>query len=79
MDDLVGVDEVESLKHLLHHLLDLLQSELDIEVGKESGEIVLAEVKDQVEGGLVSVVGSADLDQVHNVVVVQQLENPYLP
>ena len=79
VDDLVGVDEVESLEHLLHHLLDLLQGELDIEVGQESGQIVLTEVKDQVEGGLVPVVCSADLDQVHNVVVVQQLENPYLP
>ena len=79
MDDLVGVDEVEALKHLLHHLLDLLQGELDIEVGEEPGQVMFTEVKDQVESGLVPVVCSADLDQIHNVVVVQQLENSYLP
>lgn len=79
MDDLVGVDEVKSLKHLLHHFLDLLQGELDIEVGQESSQVVFAEVKDQVESGFVPVVCSADLDQIDNVVVVQQLENSYLP
>ena len=79
MDDLVGVDEVEALKHLLHHLLDLLQGELDIEIAEEASQVVLAEVEHKVEGGLVSIVCSADLDQIHNVVVVQQLKNPYLP
>ena len=79
MDDLVGVDEVEALKHLLHHLLDLLQGELYIEVREESGQVMFTEVKDQVESGLVPVVCSADLNQIHNVVVVQQLKNSYLP
>ena len=79
VDDFVGVDEVKSLKHLLHHFLDLLQGELNIEVGQESSQVVFAEVKDQVESGFVPVVCSADLDQIDNVVVVQQLENSYLP
>ena len=40
---------------------------------------MLAEVEDEVEGGLVPVVRAADLDQVHDVVVVEQLEDADLP
>ena len=53
------------------------------EVGEEPGEVVLAEVKDEVEEGAVAVEvrgpAPADLDQVHDVLVVQQLQDAHLP
>ena len=64
---------------LLHHLLDLLQGEFDIEVAEEAGQVVLGEVEHEVEGGLVAAVRPADLDQVDDVVVVEELEDADLP
>ena len=79
MQDLVVVDVVEALEDLLHHLLDLGQSELHANVAEQAGQVVLAEVKDQVEGGFVPVVGPADLNQVDYVFVVELLKNANLP
>ena len=70
VDDFVGVDEEETLAHLLHHLLDLSKTELDVDVAQETSEVMLAEVKHQVESCLVAAVLATDLDQVHNVVMV---------
>ena len=53
VDDLVVVDVKESFDHLLHHLLDLSQGKLDINVGQESGKIVLGKIEYQVERGFV--------------------------
>ena len=78
MEDLVVMDVVEALKDLLHHLLDLRQRELDIDIAQQASKVVLAEVKDQVEGCFVSVVGPADLDQIDNVFVVELLKNANL-
>ena len=82
VDDLVGVDVVEAVEHLLHDALDLAEGELDLAVGEEAGEVVLAEVEDEVEGGAVLVQlggpAPADLDQVHDVLVVQQLQDLHL-
>ena len=79
VDDLVGVDEVETFEHLLHHLLDLLERELDVEVAEQACQVVLTEVEDQVESCFVPIVCSTDLDEIDNVVMVQQLENADLP
>ena len=79
MEDLVVVDVVESLEDLLHHLLDLGQGELHTNVAQQAGQIVLAEVKDQVEGSFVPVVGPADLNQIDYVFVVELLKNANLP
>jgi len=78
VDDLVGVDEVETFEHLLHHLLDLLERELDVEVAEQACQVVLTEVEDQVESCFVPIVCSTDLDEIDNVVMVQQLENANL-
>ena len=78
MDDFVCVDEEEALAHLLHHLLDLTETELDIDVAQQPRQVVLAEVEDQVEGCFVPVVGPADLDQIDNVFVVELLKNANL-
>ena len=40
---------------------------------------MLAKVKDQVEGCFVPVVGSADLNQIDDVFVVELLKNTNLP
>ena len=40
---------------------------------------MLAKVKNQVEGCFVPVVGSADLNQIDNVFVVELLKNANLP
>lgn len=79
MKDLVVVDVVEALEDLLHHLLDLRQGELHTNIAEQAGQIVLAEVKDQVEGCFVSVVGPADLNQIDYVFVVELLKNANLP
>ena len=78
VDDLVGVDVEESLAHLLHHLLYLARAELDVDVAEKAGQVVFTEIKDQVERCLVTTVLTADLQQVHDVLVVQQLEDPHL-
>jgi len=79
MEDLVVVDVVEALKDLLHHLLNLGQGELHTDIAEQARQVVLAEVKDQVEGGFVSVVGPADLNQVDYVFVVELLKNTNFP
>ena len=70
---------VQSVEHLLHDLLDLAEAELDVDVGEEPGEVVLGKVEDEVERGLVLVglgrARPADLDQVDNVLVAQELQD----
>ena len=73
------MDVVEALKDLLHHLLNLGQSELDTDIAEQAGQIMLAKVKDQVEGCFVPVVGSADLNQIDDVFVVELLKDTNLP
>ena len=76
---LVAVDVVEAVEQLLHDLLDLAEAELDVGVGEQAGQVVLAKVEHQVERRLELVqlrrLGAADLDQVHHVLVVQQLQD----
>ena len=79
MKDLVDVDVVETLEDLLHHFLDLGQGELHINIAQQAGQIMLTEVKNQVEGCFVPVVGPADLNQIDNVFVVELLKNANLP
>ena len=73
------MDVVEALKDLLHHLLNLGQSELDTDIAEQAGQIMFAKVKDQVKGCFVPVVGSADLNQIDDVFVVELLKNANLP
>ena len=71
------VNEVETIEQLLHHLLYLAEAEFDVNVGKESGKVVLAEIEDKVKGGFVTVVlassGPTDLDQVDDVLMSKKL------
>ena len=53
MKNLLAVNKVKTIEKLLHNLLDLSQAELDIHVGEEARQVVLAEVEHQVECGLV--------------------------
>ena len=79
VDDLVVVNEEEALTHLLHHLFDLTKAKLDIYVTEEPRQVVLTEVEHKIESCFVPTVLPADLDEVDNVLVVQQLQDPYLP
>lgn len=53
---LITMDIIQSVEQLLHHLLDLAQTKLDYHVGQQSGQVVLAKVKDQVECGSVAII-----------------------
>lgn len=55
VQDLIAVYEVKSVEQLLHDLLDLPQGELDVDVAQQARQVVLAEVKHQVERGLAPV------------------------
>ena len=79
VDDLVVVDEEEALAHLLHNLLDLAETELHVDVAEQTSQVVLAEVEHEIECGLVPAVLPADLDEVDDVLMVEQLEDPDLP
>ena len=76
VNDLVVVDEEEAFAHLLHHLLDLPEEELDVDVGEEPGQVVLTEVKHQVERGLVPAVLAADLDEIDVIEQLQRTRSP---
>lgn len=53
---LISVDVVESIKQHLHDLLDLCQRELYIGITQQTSEVMLTEVKHQVDAAFVSVV-----------------------
>lgn len=53
---LVSVDVVQAVEQHLHDLLDLRQGELDIRIAQETGQVVLTEVKHQVDAALVAIV-----------------------
>ena len=72
VDALIIVDEEEPLAHLLHHLLDLTQTGLHVDVAEQACQIMLAEVEHEIELGLVPAVLPADLDQVDDVLVVEE-------
>ena len=52
---LVSVDVVQSIEQHLHDLLDLCQGELNVGVAQQPGQVVLTEVKHQVDAAFVSV------------------------
>ena len=79
VDDLVVVDEEEALAHLLHNLLYLAETELHVDVAEQTSQVVLGEVEHEIECGLVPAVLPADLDEVDDVLMVEQLEDPDLP
>ena len=79
VDDLIVVDEEEALTHLLHNLLDLAETELHVDVAEQSSQVVLGKVEHEIECGLVPAVLPADLDEVDNVLMVEQLEDPDHP
>ena len=74
MDDFVGVDEEKTLAHLLHHLLYFSETELHVYVAQDPREVMLAEVKHQEESCLVAAILATDLEQVHNIFVILQLD-----
>jgi len=83
MKDLVAVNVVETVEQLLHDFLDLAEIELDVDVAQESGEIVIAEIENEIKGGFEAIVlgrlGAANLLQVDDVVVFEQLQDLDLP
>lgn len=50
------MDVVQAVEQHLHDLLDLRQGELDIRIAQETGQVVLTEVKHQVDAALVAIV-----------------------
>ena len=68
-----------TVEQLLHDLLLLAEAELDLWVAEQAGQVVLAELEDQVEVALVLVggagLGRADLEQADDVVVAQHLQD----
>lgn len=56
---LVSVDVVQSVEQHLHDLLDLCECKLYIGVAQQPGQVVLTEVKHQVDAAFVSVVLSS--------------------
>lgn len=60
---------------MLHHLLDLAQTELDIHVREQTGQIVLTKIKYKVESRSVSIVrsrlGAANFDEINDVLVFE--------
>lgn len=55
MPYLVSVDVVQSIEQHLHDLLDLCQGELHIGIAQQPGQVMLTEVKHQVDAAFVSV------------------------
>lgn len=55
MSYLISVDVVQSIEQHLHNFLDLSQGELHISVAEQTGQVMLTEVKHQVDAALVSV------------------------
>lgn len=49
------MDVVQPVQQHLHHLLDLGQRELHVGVAQQAGQVVLTEVKDQVDAAFVPV------------------------
>ena len=82
---------VKAVQQLLDDILDLGEFELDAGVVEQSGEVVFAELKHQVERGVVAsrrspaptpaaataaaVLGATDFDELHDVCVVEQLKD----
>ena len=64
---------------MLHDFFDLAQVKLDVDVAQKAGEIVVAEIKDEIKGAFEAVVlrgfGSANLLQVDDVLVFEQLQD----
>lgn len=53
---LVPVDVVKSVQQHLHDFLDLRERKLDMSVAEKAGQVVLAEVKHEVDTALAAVV-----------------------
>lgn len=51
------MDEVKAVEKLLHHLFDFSQRELHVGVAQQAGEIMFAEVEDEVKRASVTVIG----------------------
>lgn len=72
------MDKIQSIQKLLHDLFNFAQTEFDIGIGQQTGQIVLTEVKDQIKGGFEFVELSdfrpADFYQVDHIFVLEELE-----
>lgn len=55
MPHLVSVDVVQSIEQHLHDLLDFCQGELYISIAQQASQVMLTEVKHQVDAAFVSV------------------------
>lgn len=52
---LISVDVVQSIQQHLHNFLDLSEGEFHICIAEQTGQVMLTEVKHQVDAALVSV------------------------
>jgi hypothetical protein len=49
------VDEVQAVEQLVHDFLDFTQTELDVDVGQQARQVVLAELEHKEERAFVAV------------------------
>ena len=79
MQYFVAVNVIEAVEQLLHDFFNFPQIEFDVDVAQESGEIVVAEIEDEIEGAFGTIVlrgfRAADFLQVDDVLVLEQLQN----
>jgi hypothetical protein len=70
---------IQPVQKLLDDLLDFAEGELNVDIGQQPSQVVITEIEHQVEGAPVFVVvislRPADLEQVDNVFVLEQLED----
>lgn len=68
---------IQPIQQLLHHLLNLAQAELYVDIRQQSSQIVFTEVKHQIERRSITIVlrrfSSTYFNQIHNILMLQQL------
>ena len=78
--DFVAVDVVETVEELMHDTLDFAERKGDFVIGEKTSQIVVAKIKDQIKGRAIAIdlrgLGPADLNQVDDVLVSEQLQDP---
>ena len=77
MQNFVVMNKIEALQQLRHDVLDLGQAELDVNVVQQTGQIVIAELENQIERSAVLVgvlLCTTNLEQTDHVLVLEQLQ-----
>lgn len=74
---LVPVDVVQAVEQHLHDLLDLCQRELDVSVAQQPGQVVLTEIKHQVDASFVPVELSGL--RTRTIIIIESENKSFLP